>query len=176
MTLFSRTFTVLLTSLIPAVILCFKGVVDIKIGSMMIVPLFSLSLYLVRSFSIYILKKDKVLFSSYRKSLSIIGIIIVAAWFTIIALFQIQESKGLYILFEIELVLTIIWYSLLLSELVITKNMLLIKGELLHRSEVNIKVQDNVLNVQKGSRVLKQRIKSNIEEIKKSIIIEEVKT
>jgi hypothetical protein len=84
--LYSKTFLLLLTSLIPVSIFYLTGLVDIRIASLQILPLMPLAALIVRMVSYHILKKDTLLFTSYKKWLTLFGTFLVILSFTVMTL------------------------------------------------------------------------------------------
>ncbi|MFZ2781624.1 MAG: hypothetical protein WAZ31_06255 [Rectinemataceae bacterium] len=173
MTLYGKTILLLSTSIIPISILYFSDIIDIQVGALQIFPLIPLSLLIVRMVSYHILKRDGILFTSYKKPLTVLGIAILLMCFSVITLWQIEPSTVLTIFVVISTALVLIFGLLLKTELVISKNWILIEGELVHRSEIHAEVREDVLLVKNEKINLKTKIKSNIDEIKNYLNIEE---
>jgi len=167
MMLYSKTFLLLLTSLIPVSIFYLTGLVDIRIASLQILPLMPLAALIVRMVSYHILKKDTLLFTSYKKWLTLFGTFLVILSFTVMTLWQIESTTIWSISLGIPLALFFIFDALLRTELVISTHWIFIQGELVSRSEVHAEIHDDVLKVE-GERIkFKAKIQSHRDEIEK---------
>ncbi len=171
--LYRKTLLLLLTSLIPVSIFYVTGLIELRIGSLQILPLISLASLIVRMMSYHILKKDTVLFSSYKQWLTILGILLLILFFTIITLWQIEPKTIWSIFLGLSFVLIFIFYALTRTELVISTHWILIREELVLRSEVQVGMHDNVLIVENEKTKLKMKIRSHKDEIKRVLEIEE---